>query len=68
MYICICKKVTDRQIRRAVIEDGVNNLRELRGCLGACDQCGKCAIEARNIISESKAERSLLESEALPVG
>jgi bacterioferritin-associated ferredoxin len=52
MYICICKNVTDGQIRKAVREKGVSNLRGLRRELGACDQCGKCAQEARQIIRE----------------
>ena len=65
MYICICKKVTDRQIRKAVLEQSVNSMRELRSCLGACDQCGKCAAEARNILKESASERVLLENHSL---
>ncbi len=56
MYICICKSVTDSQIRRCVRETGVRNLRGLRRELGACDQCGKCAIEARQIIAQSLDE------------
>jgi len=56
MYICICKSVTDSQIRRCVRETGVRNLRGLRRELGACDQCGKCAREARQIITQSIEE------------
>ncbi len=56
MYICICKNVTDGQIKRSVRENGVRNLRGLRRELGACDQCGKCASEARQIISECLGE------------
>ena len=53
MYICICKSVTDSQIRRCVREKGIRNLRALRRETGACDQCGKCAPEARQIIMET---------------
>jgi bacterioferritin-associated ferredoxin len=52
MYVCICKNVTDGQIRKAVREKGVSNLRGLRRELGACDQCGKCALEARRVIKD----------------
>ncbi|GAB6047788.1 bacterioferritin-associated ferredoxin [Methyloparacoccus murrellii] len=52
MYVCICKSVTDSQIRKCVRDKGVRNLRGLRRELGACDQCGKCAPEARQLISE----------------
>ena len=56
MYICICKNVTDGQIKKSVRENGVRNLRSLRQKLGACDQCGKCAPQARQIIAESLSE------------
>jgi len=65
MYICICKKITDHQIRKAVLEHSVNNLRELRSCLGACDQCGKCAADAKNILKESAKERMVLDNHSL---
>ncbi len=53
MYICICKGVTDSQIRTCVRDKGIRNLRGLRQELGACDQCGKCAPEARQLITDS---------------
>lgn len=53
MYVCVCKAVSDRQIRRAVREDGVVSLRELTRelALGTC--CGKCVPQAREILSET---------------
>lgn len=62
MYICICKNVTDRQIRNAVYEGNVSNVRQLRTRLGACDQCGKCARDAKNVIAEAVSEKKLMES------
>lgn len=62
MYICICKKVTDRQIRQAVYQQDISNLRELRACLGACSQCGKCAPDAKEIIRGAVSEKTLLET------
>ncbi|MBM4200994.1 MAG: bacterioferritin [Gammaproteobacteria bacterium] len=56
MYVCICKQVTDRQIRRAVAEGSVRNMRTLRRELGGCDQCGKCAAEAKRIINDTMGE------------
>ncbi len=53
MYICICKAVTDKQIRRAAAS-GVDNLYELRAQLGVASGCGMCANEARSILSEAK--------------
>ena len=61
MYICICKNVTDHQIRKAVYECDVSNVRELRACLGACDQCGKCARDAREVIRDAAEVKMMLE-------
>lgn len=58
MYICICKKVTDGQIRKAVQEQEVTSMRGLRSKLGACGQCGKCAVQAKQLIRECLLERS----------
>ena len=59
MYICVCKAVTDRQIRHAVVERGTTSL----GCLaretGACTQCGQCARAAQEILQECLAEHDM---------
>lgn len=52
MFVCICKAVSDRDIRRAVHQGGVVSLRELssRTGLGTC--CGKCVPAARELLRE----------------
>ncbi|WP_028080898.1 (2Fe-2S)-binding protein [Solimonas soli] len=64
MYVCVCKAVSDRTIRRAVHEDGVSSLRELaRGHgLGTC--CGKCVPQARELLGAALRERS---QDAMPL-
>lgn len=54
MYVCICKSVTDKQIRRAAAK-GVDNLYELREELGVASGCGSCADMAESILEESAA-------------
>ena len=49
MYVCICKSVTDKQIRRAAAR-GVDNLLELRQSLGVASGCGTCAGSAQEIL------------------
>ena len=51
MYVCICKGVTDREIRSAVA-DGVHTVRGLRKELGCTGQCGKCKSQVREIRDE----------------
>ena len=55
MYVCVCKGITDTQIRAAV-QDGANSLREVRNTLGVATQCGKCGILAREILRESLSD------------
>ncbi len=52
MYVCLCKGITDTQIRAAV-EDGASSLREVRTTLGVASQCGKCGILTREIVRET---------------
>lgn len=52
MYVCLCKAVTDRQIRECVGE-GARSMRDLRQRLGVASQCGKCAGCARELLQES---------------
>ena len=51
MYVCICKSVTDKQIRRAAAS-GVDNLYELRERLQVAGGCGRCAATAQDILDE----------------
>jgi bacterioferritin-associated ferredoxin len=51
MYVCICKGVTDREIRSAV-EDGIHTVRGLRKELGCTGQCGKCKAQVCEIRDE----------------
>ncbi|AQA18000.1 (2Fe-2S)-binding protein [Halioglobus japonicus] len=52
MYVCLCKGITDTQIRAAV-QDGASSLREVNRNLGVASQCGKCGIMAKEIVQES---------------
>jgi len=52
MYVCLCKGITDAQIRAAV-QDGASSIQELRNTLGVASQCGKCGILARDIVRDS---------------
>ncbi|MBD2858820.1 bacterioferritin-associated ferredoxin [Spongiibacter sp. KMU-158] len=51
MYVCICKGITDTQIRDAV-DNGVSSFRELRQQLELASSCGKCGTMAREIFDE----------------
>jgi len=60
MYVCVCKGITDSQIRNAVNE-GAESLRAVRDTLGVATQCGKCSCLAREIVRETLESQSLNE-------
>ncbi len=51
MYVCICRQITDNQIRD-LCRDGFNDLAEIRARLGVASECGKCTRHARSIVGE----------------
>jgi bacterioferritin-associated ferredoxin len=55
MYICICKAVTDSQIRSAV-RDGITSMSGLRATLGCTGQCGKCGRHVKQVRDDSLRE------------
>jgi bacterioferritin-associated ferredoxin len=57
MYVCLCKGITDSQIR-AAIEDGASSFKEVRNTLGVASQCGKCGILTREILRETLLDSS----------
>lgn len=52
MYVCLCKQITDTQIRAAV-QDGASSFRDVRNTLGVASQCGKCGTLTREILREA---------------
>lgn len=62
MYVCLCKGVTDCQIREAVCE-GACSMRELGTCLGVATQCGRCARHARQVLEETLKTASCAEND-----
>lgn len=59
MYVCLCNAITDKEIRDAVREEGIGNLRELKDSLSIANQCGKCAQVAQRIIDATILDESL---------
>ncbi len=57
MIVCVCKAVSDRQIRAAV-KDGATHLRDLSRDLGVGTCCGKCLPEAESVLARSLDQHS----------
>ncbi|MDT0619772.1 MULTISPECIES: bacterioferritin-associated ferredoxin [Spectribacter] len=56
MYVCLCKGVTEREIREEV-RSGACHMRELQRRLGVAECCGCCAPCAREILAETLQEQ-----------
>lgn len=54
MYVCLCRGITDQDIKEAVA-NGAQSYRDVRDLLDLGTCCGRCAPEARSIISEEVA-------------
>jgi bacterioferritin-associated ferredoxin len=63
MYVCVCKAVTDTQIKCA-INEGVSSRRELFKCLGVGGGCGKCNPQVKEILEDHN--QSLMQIPANP--
>lgn len=57
MFVCICKSVTDHQIKDAV-ETGVSSFEAMQSHLEVSTVCGGCACEVKRVI-EHKLETEL---------
>ena len=53
MYVCLCKGITDSQIRAAVA-DGADSLAAVRETLGVASRCGQCRVMTREIVREAR--------------
>ncbi|AUY09401.1 hypothetical protein C3F36_07425 [Aeromonas sp. ASNIH2] len=63
MYVCLCRGITDNQIRKAV-QAGKTEFRQLKQSLEVGAQCGKCVRMAMEIIA---TEIDKMRSEQAPL-
>ena len=52
MYVCICRQITEDQIRDLCRDSGASSFAEVRDRLGVGLDCGKCGNHARSILRE----------------
>lgn len=64
MYICICKGITDKDIRNAVMT-GASSYAGVREQLGVASQCGQCARYTKNLVHETLSQINTPQNSAL---
>lgn len=52
MYVCLCKGITDSQIKDAIY-NGATSVNQLRKQLGVASQCGKCTSMTKQIVQDT---------------
>jgi bacterioferritin-associated ferredoxin len=57
MIVCVCRRVSDRQIQEAVA-DGAHSLECLQMDLGVATQCGRCADCASRVLCDARGAGS----------
>lgn len=56
MIVCLCRRVSDRDIRRAV-QGGVRDFSELQDETGVSSNCGSCHDCAKEIFDQACAQQ-----------
>ncbi len=64
MYVCLCRGITDTQIKDAVY-GGATTLRQVRQELDIMSQCGRCGLMAKQIVDETLASHQLAGQEPM---
>jgi len=54
MIVCVCRRVSDHQIRQAAA-DGAHSLECLQFDLGVATQCGRCADCASRVLCDARS-------------
>ncbi len=54
MYVCVCNRVTDHQIRQAV-DSGVSSMDDLSAQLKVATCCGRCRDCANRVLNDAVA-------------
>ena len=57
MIVCVCRRISDHQIRQAAA-DGAHSLECLQFDLGVATQCGRCADCASRVLCDARATGS----------
>ncbi len=53
MIVCLCRNITEQQIRKAVRE-GMSTMPALNARLGVAIQCGRCHEYAEDLLQQCK--------------
>ncbi len=64
MYVCICKGITEQDIKNSVVE-GAASVRDLYRELALGSQCGKCVGFAQQVLGNELAKCAFYDAAAV---
>lgn len=53
MFVCVCHGISDKEIKKLVIEHGVTDIRGIKKCTALGSQCGKCVKHTKEILTDT---------------
>jgi bacterioferritin-associated ferredoxin len=56
MYVCVCNAIREKDIRRAVLEEGARTPLDVFRACGAQPQCRMCVPDIRRLVEDVLAE------------
>jgi bacterioferritin-associated ferredoxin len=57
MYICICRGITDRDIKQAA-DQGITSIQELADSMGVGADCGTCHSHACQVLAAIAGDKA----------
>ena len=66
MIVCVCRRISDHQIREAAA-NGAHSLECLQFDLGVATQCGRCADCASRVLCEARSSANHQHSHRIPI-
>jgi len=66
MIVCVCRRISDHQIREAAA-NGAHSLECLQFDLGVATQCGRCADCASRVLCEARNSVNHQHSHRIPI-
>jgi bacterioferritin-associated ferredoxin len=70
MIVCVCHRLSDRQIREACADGEAPTVSSVYRCMGCRPQCGKCVPDVREMLRAARvaAEEASSSAGALAEG
>ncbi|MDC0612374.1 (2Fe-2S)-binding protein [Vibrio sp.] len=53
MIVCVCHSVSDKTLKKLVLEKNITDFREIRRCTALGSQCGKCVRLAKEVVNDA---------------